>query len=145
MALLQEHRKNGGDSLVRIISVLEANPRSAGMITSLTRALIASMSVSVDQTNGASITTTYDSIKREMEYLLDIDREDYRTQAAYFNALRTTINNALISNGIILEGAIVDAMAVYADRELSDATELTDADFNALMLYYYNAYLDYVS
>ena len=145
MALLQEHRKNGGDSLVRIISVLEANPRSAGMITSLTRALIASMSVSVDQTNGASITTTYDSIKREMEYLLDIDREDYRTQAAYFNALRTAINNALISNGIILEGAIVDAMAVYADRELSDATELTDADFNALMLYYYNAYLDYVS
>ena len=143
MTLLEDMRKMGDDTLVRIISILRENPRAQGMLAAMARVMIYNLSISVDPDNTSSITITYNSLKNAINYVLAIDRTSYSSYSEYMSALRFRLNNAFGANGILLDDDVLGAMAHYVDDNLSNVTIINEREFNELLLYYYDAYLEY--
>ncbi len=142
MELLQERRREGDDTVKKIIEILQANERTAPLVTSLTEALIATLSNNIEL--GEDVTITYDEIKDGMNDVLSVDKEEYETEEEYMEVLTETLDTTLRDNGIELEPEIVDDIAEYVDANYSEMEELTDEQFNDVLLHYYDAYLDYL-
>lgn len=142
MELLQEKRKEGDDTISKIVAILKSNKRSAPMVTALTEALISTLS-NVEIGNG-DVTVTYDSLKDGMNDVLSVDRENYADEEEYMDALSGTLDSTLREHGIELEEEIVDSIAEYVDTNYSEVGELTDEEFNDVLLHYYDAYLNYL-
>ena len=144
VALLQEKRKAGDDTVNQIVNILQGNERTAPIIKAMTQALLSSLSTEIEAPDGSTITVSYDSVKNSMNDVLAVDKESYENEEEYKEALTDTLDTALRNNGIELEEEIVESIADYVDTEYSDVEELTDEQFNDLLLYYYDAYLEYV-
>lgn len=142
LSLLQEQRKNGDDTVNKLVDILQANARTSPLVTALTETLISSLSSNIDLGDG--VTVTYDSLKSGMSDVLAVDRGSYETEDEYKEALTGTLDTTLRDHGIELEAEIVDNIAEYVDTEYSHLEELTDEEFNDILLYYYDAYLEYI-
>ena len=142
MELLQEKRKEGDDTVNIIVDVLQENERTAPLVTSLTEALIVSLSSTVQV--GDNVTITYEELKNDMNKVLAVDKNDYESTEEYMNELSITLDETLRGHGIEIEKEIVDGIAEYVDKEYSEKGEFTDEEFNDVILHYYDAYLNYV-
>ena len=142
MELLQAKRREGDDTVKNMVEVLQANERTAPLVTSLTEALIATLSNSISV--GGDVTVTYDEIKTGMNDVLAVKKDNYATTEEYMEVLSGTLDDTLRDNGIELEEEIVDSIAEYIDTNYSDTEDLTDEEFNDILLHYYDAYLDYL-
>lgn len=142
MELLQERRQQGDDTVKKIVEILKKNERTSSMITSMTEALISTLSNNIQL--GDDVTITYDELKGEMNNLLSVKKEDYETDSEYMEALSGTLDDTLRNHGIELEKEIVDSIAEYVDKEYAGKEEFTDEEFNDVLLHYYDAYLDYM-
>lgn len=142
MELLQERRKEGDDTVKNIVDILQANDRTAPLVTSLTEALIATLSTNIDL--GGDVTVTYDEIKTGMNDVLAVKKDHYDSEEEYKEVLTGTLDTTLRDHGIELETEIVEDIADYIDTNYSDKQEFTDEEFNDVLLHYYDAYLYYV-
>ena len=142
MELLQDRRKEGDDTVKKIVAILQSNNRTAGMVTSMTEALISTLSNNIQL--GDDVSVTYDELKSDMNNLLSVKKDNYETEEEYMDALSGTLDDTLRNHGIELEKDIVDEIASYVDKEYSDKEEFTDEEFNDVLLYYYDAYLNYL-
>ena len=142
ITLLQEIRKAGDDTVIKIVDVLQANGRTSPLIKAMTKSLLSSL-CSTELPGGVGI--TYDSIKDGMTELLKIDREDYISEKKYKEALASGLDELLADNGIKLESQIINSLADYIDSEYSEARELSDEQLNDLLLYYYDAYFEFIN
>ena len=96
--------------------------------------------------NGVEVEVSYESVKESVNEVLSVKREDFTTDEAYKTVLTATLDKALTDNGIELEEEIVSGIADHIDENYSDFVgELTDEEFNDILLEYFDAYLDYVN
>lgn len=144
MALLQEKQKDGDDTLLEIVTILQSNERTAPIIKAMTQALLSSLSTDIQMPDGSTVTVSYDTLKDDMNDVLSVDRDNYQSDDEYMDALSMALDTTLRDNGIEIDDDIVDSIAEYIDSEYSSVTELTDKQFNDILLNYYDAYLEYV-
>ncbi len=145
MSLLEEKRKDGDDALIKIVTALQSNKRTAPLVTALTKTLLSSLSTTVEAPDGSTVTISYDSVKDGMNNVLAVEREDYATEKEYKDALAGTLDQTFRDNGIHLDDEIVGTIANYIDEEYSHLDQLNDQQFNDVLLYYYDAYLQYIN
>ncbi len=145
MSLLEQKRKDGDDVVASAIEILKSNSRTSELMTSLTKALISNISTSIT-VDGVQIEVTYEEVKESVSDVLAVKKEDFATEEEYKEELKGTLDKALTDNGIELEDEVVDGIADYIDENYSDYVgELTDEQFNDILLEYYDVYLDYIN
>lgn len=149
LTILQDHHKNGDESISKVIDILQANERTKGIVKAVTEALISNLSTSIDLGNGVTVEVSYDSIKDGMNDVLSVKRENYFNDDQYMSDLSDALDNTLKENGIEIEKEVVDAMAEYMDTEYIQTNvikndTLNDEQFTDILLNYYDAYLDYL-
>lgn len=145
MSLLQEKRKEGDDTLVNIINILQDNVRTAPLVRAMTEALLTTLSNGVKLPDGSTVEISYESLKEDMNRVTSIDRNAYGSSEEYIEAISTSLDSTLADHGIEMEADIVDAIAEYISEEYSNIDELSDEQFNDMLLHYYDAYLEYVA
>jgi hypothetical protein len=142
LALLQQRRREGDDTVNRMVSIMKMNERTAPILTALTESLINSLSNEVHV--GEGVTVSYDSLKNGLNDVLSVKKDNYETDEEYKEALTGTLDETLRDHGILLEEEIVESIADYVDTEYSHLEEFTDEEFNNVLLHYYDAYLNYL-
>ena len=96
--------------------------------------------------DGVEIEVTYEDVKESVSDVLAVKKDNFATEEEYKEELSKTLDNALTDNGIELESEVVDGIADYIDENYSDFIgELTDEQFNDIILEYYDVYLDYIN
>ena len=145
MAVLQEKQRAGDDTIPEIIAILRKNPRTAPLVRAMSEALLSTLSTGVTLPDGTTVEVSYDSLKEDMQDVLSVERGDYATEEEYIGAISDSLDCTLRDNGITLDGEIIDSIAEYIGSEYEGAGELTDEQFNDILLNYYDAYLEYVN
>ena len=143
-AQLQESQKGGKSVVSQIITVLQKNVRSSKLVKAITESLIASVSTSVELEDGTIVNVSYDKLKRSMNEIIEIKRDDYSSKNEYMTALKDGIYDEFEDHGIELGDEALDNMAEYIDDNYSDIDELSDEEFNDLMLNFYESYFTYL-
>lgn len=144
LTILQEQRKNGDDTLSKVIRILQNNERTSMLVKSLTEALISSLSTNIETNDGTTVTVTYDALKESMNEVLTVKPEAYETPEEYMEALTETLDNTLTEHGIKLEIEIVESIAEYIDGMEFSSDKMTDSEFSEVLLHYYDAYLEFI-
>lgn len=139
VTIITSKNDEGGNVISNIKTILQANPRTTPIVTMLTKLLLSGM---VSEGDGAEI--SYEELKTDMNKVLEVKKENYADEEDYKNALSGTLDSTLREHGITLEEEIVDEIADYVDDNFSEISELTDEEFNDIILQYYDIYLDYI-
>ena len=66
------------------------------------------------------------------------------TEGKYMKVLSNTLDSTLTSHAIKSEKEIVDNIAKFIDEKKFISNEITDQVFNEVILYYYNAFLEFL-
>ncbi|MBO7196581.1 MAG: hypothetical protein J6V80_04550 [Clostridia bacterium] len=143
-AQLQESQKDGDSVISRIINILQRNTRSAKLVKAVTKSLIASVSTSVELEDGTTVSVSYDELKKSMNEVLEVKRDDYSSKDAYISALKESIYEEFEDEGIELEDEVLQNIAEHIEDNYSDTDELTDEEFNDIMLNLYESYFNYL-
>lgn len=144
MSLLNEKREAGDDVMSNVIGILKSNDRTKALMTSITKVLISSISTNVT-VDGVEVEITYDDVKESMKDVLLVKKENFATEEEYKEELTNTLDKALTDNGIELEDEVLKGIADHIDENYSDFEgELSDEEFNDILLEYYDAYLEYL-
>lgn len=142
MSALGDHHEDGNSTVSSLVEILQKNPRTAPLVKAITEMLLDTLTrIEID---GVPV-VSYDQLKNDMEEVLSIDRESYQSDEDYKQALTTTLDNTLIDHGIVLEDEIVEDIADYVDEHFSEIEELTEAQFNSILLHYYEAYQSFIN
>ena len=137
-------RDAGGDTTVsRIVDTIKQNDRTKPLVTLFTKLSVTVMSEEIGVSD--DIFATYDNIKNSLNSdVLTIDKNSYATEEEYVAEVSLALDTTLKNNNIELEKDIVDTMAQYVADNFSEVTEITDEEASDIILYYYDAYLEYV-
>ena len=86
----------------------------------------------------------YETLKTTTNSVLEVNNAEYATPEEHKAAVSETLQETLVANDIELSDEIVDGMAEYImnNEDLLGKSELSDEEFNELMLSYYSAYAD---
>ena len=129
--------ENGATLVDRVTSVISANEHTKPMINAITEISLAVLSESLGL---GGTTVKYDDLKSSMNDVLAVDRENYATDEEYVSARNDTLNNTLVNNGITLDESIINDMGDYIDENYAGKSDLTDEEFNDIILSYYEIY-----
>ncbi len=134
---------NGETVIKKILNIIDSNPRFASLETALVETSIAML------TEGTPVSAeSYQNIKTDFKDIISIAKPnpaDTVAYDAYLDDVASAINDTLVEEGIELEADIIDTMAEYvAENYGGTTTELSDDEFNDIMLNYYDAYLEYI-
>ncbi len=144
LSILDARRQEGDDVVSNIIAILKGNQRTSSLITSMTKVLISNISTTIT-VDGVELEVSYESVKDSVNEVLSIKKESFATDEEYKEELSNALDNALTNNGIELEDEIVDGIADHIGDNYSDFEgELTDEDFNDILLKYYDVYVGYI-
>jgi uncharacterized membrane protein required for colicin V production len=140
--LLVKKDENGNTVIDNVVNELNANPRTAHLVTELTQISISIMLGS--NTLNAEAVEKYESIKTSSNSILAANNAEYDTPEEHKAAVSATLEETLKENDIELEPEVIDGMAEYVmnNEVFAGKEELTDEEFNELMLSYYSAYAD---
>ena len=154
MALLEEKREAGDDVVSNIIEILKGNSRTNSLLTAMTKALISNIipedaTITVD---GVEVEVSYDTVKNSVNEILTVKKED-KTEEEFKEELGNTLDEALKDNKIELEEEVIDGIVDHINENYDEIYsivgdvdgELTDEQFNDILLEYYDAYLGYVN
>ena len=142
--VLQDQRKAGDDTISKLVDILQRNERASCLVKTFTEVLIASLATEVVAPDGTVVTVTYDELKDSMSTVLDVHQRPGETYQEYMDNLSSTLDTTFKDHGINLEEEIVYDIAEYIDSKYEGKNDLTDEEFNDVLLHYYDAYLDYV-
>ena len=140
--LLTKKGADGQTVLSSVISKLNSNLRTAGLVTALTKL---SITVMADSFGGNSVINeqTYDNIKDGINEILSIKEEDFvNDPQGYVDAISESLEQTFTENGIELDEYVVDTMAEHVAEHYSEVEALTDQQINDIILSYYNAFLE---
>ena len=149
MELLQQKSQEGDDTITTIKNILQKNPRTSGMVTALTKSLISTL-IPEDATitvNGQEIPISYDTVKESVSDILSVTKEG-KTDEEFKEELGATLDNALRENEIELDEEAIDEITEHINQNYDEIYavvgdsqgELTDEQFNDILLSYYNQY-----
>ena len=140
-------KNEAGDTVInQVIAELRANARTKPLVTQLTKF---SVSLMAGQIGIEGVTEeTYESVKEGVHTLLSIKKEG-KTEEAYKEEVKTTLNQTLTENNIDLSDEIVDEMAQYVsdnyeNLNIGELEEMDDDKVTDVLLSYYDAYLKYL-
>ena len=142
MTLLGENHQDGSSAVSSIVTVLQSNPRTAPLVRAITDLLLSNL-VTPDVDGAPKV--DYDELKSDVEKVLDVKEENYASEKEYKEALGNVLDGTLKNHGIELEEEIVDGIAEYVADNFSQVDELTDEEFNSILLHYYEAYQEYLN
>ena len=125
---------NGDTTVSKIIAVINENERTKSLLTELTKISITVISSEMDL--GDDVTEVYENIMEGVNNILSTTSDDPEEISAL-------LNETLYNNGIELEEPIIDNMAEYIASEFGDMDEVSEEDFNDIILNYYDSYLEY--
>lgn len=149
MEALQQKSEDGDDTITQIKNILQENPRTSGMVTALTKALISTL-IPEDATivvNGQEVPISYDTVKESVSEILTVTK-DGKTDEEFKEELGNTLKNALENNQIELDQEVIDEITDHINENYDEIYsqvgdgELTDEQFNDILLSYYNQYLE---
>ena len=144
LGILDARREEGDDVVSNVISILKSNSRTSSLITSMTKVLISNISTTIT-VDGVELEVSYESVKNSVNEVLQVKKENYATDEEYKEDLSNALDSALTNNGIELDDEIIDGIADHIGDNYSDfAGELTDDDFNDILLSYYDVYVGYI-
>lgn len=134
-----------GDSVVnKIIDTLSANPRTKGLVTSLTKFSLKLMAESAGNLlpEGMDAEQVYEDVKLGMNDVLEKVNDESITPEEKHEVVKEEINNTLISSGVITEDTPIseeamDSLTDYVMENYVGKEELTDDDINNAILAYY--------
>lgn len=145
-ALLEAMTRRGEDgktAVQKVVDHIKSNERTAALVTTLTKLSITMLTEQLGNSEFEA-TVTYDNLKESMNEVLAVDRENYETEEEYKEVLTNTLDEKLKENNINIEKEIVENIADYVDENYSEKYEnLTDEEFNDILLSYFDAYLEY--
>ena len=95
-------------------------------------------------TDSSDVEISYDDLKEDMNQILDVKKDNYADEDDYMKALSDSLNSTLRQHGVTLDSDVIDEVASYVDENFSQLSEFTEADFNDLILQYYDIYLEYL-
>ena len=127
-------------SIDRIVSTIRKNPRTAPIITTLTKLSISVMASELGL--GENVEAMYDDIKDGINDILAINYEDYANDDEYTAAIADSLNSTLKEQGIELDTEVVTQMADYVGTEFKYHEEFTEDDINDILLSYYDAVIN---
>lgn len=134
--------ENGKTVINKVLDIIDSNARFAKLETALVEMSIAML------TDGEVSAESYNNIKTGFNGIITMTKPDPANEAeyaAYLTNVSGAIDATLTEEGIELEEDILDSMAEYvADNFGGQANELSDDEFNDIMLSYYDAYLEQV-
>lgn len=139
---LAKKDENGETTINKLIAEINKNERSKPLVTSLTKL---SLSILCDQLGvGGDSDIVYESVKGGINAkVMTIDKASYNgDDTAYKAALSSSLNDTFTENNINLDAEIVNDIADYIDEEYisKGVTEISDDEFNDIMLTYYDSY-----
>ncbi|MBR2930199.1 MAG: CvpA family protein [Clostridia bacterium] len=139
--------KDGKTIVTHVTDALSANPRTAHLVTSLTKFSFQIMADSVGNVlpEGVDTDQIYEDVKVGMEDVLasvnnpDIPPEEKK------DVVKTELNNALVNAGVLseetkLDDEVMDVISDHIMTEFEGKEELTDDDINSAILSFYNKY-----
>ena len=144
--LLIEKDENGNTIVDKVVGEFNANDRTKGLVTQLTKVTISLMMNSTTENSGTEINIDehYDEMKNGMNNIVTLKKDDFETPEEYHEAVVENLNTTLTESGIELEPEVVDSMATYiAENHGEKEQELSDEEFNDILLNYYDSYLEY--
>ena len=144
-------KDENGDTLVKLImDEFENNRHTKPLVTQITKVTISLMMSSTLNSGsgtegGAGIDTDYETIKSGLNNVVAIDKTQYEgREEEYYEAVSESLNSTLVENGIELAPEVVDSMAQYIGDTYGDKDEISDEEFNDIMMNYYDSYLEYL-
>ena len=130
-----------GETLIgSVISIIESNEHTKPLVTTITKMTILMLSdqLGVD----AEALEKYNDFKNDFSDVIRINREDYETEEEYKAARNEKINDVMIKNDVEIEPEVVNGIGDYIDENYGDIDELTDEQFNDIMLSYFDSYIN---
>lgn len=142
LSTLTKRDENGVTTVKKVIETINRNERTKPLITMLTDLSVSVMkeAAGVDEETIAIGTNLKSSLN---EKTMKIKKDDYASEEEYVSAVSTSLDETLKENDINLEKDIVDNMAKYVSDNFSDKDEISDEEANEILLYYFDAYLEY--
>ena len=144
-------KDENGDTLVKLImNEFELNRHTQPLVTQITKVTISLMMTGTSNTgigvgSSGNIDTDYETVKGGLNSVVAIDKTQYEgREEEYYEAVSESLNTTLLDNGIELEPEVVDSMAQYIGDTYGDKDEISDEEFNDIMINYYDAYLEYL-
>ena len=134
--------EEGKTSMEKTISVLESNERTAPLVTTLTKMTITVLSQSVGLDENAI--TKYNDMRSDLSSTLSsIDKT--KTKEEQVADVSSSLAESFEKNGMHVETGAIDKMAEHIVENYSESSELTDEEFNDIMLNYYQANKDNIN
>ena len=124
-----------------LIQLMKSNERTKHMGTSIPKLSLSLLTNNLTA-DSEQLATTYANVKDDVNAVLSTKESDYVNKEAYLRALTNRLDDGLKNNGINLDDSMVRSIAEYVDENLSGKTELTEEEFNDVILSYYSAHID---
>ena len=139
-------KREGEDKSVvqRLIALINENERTKPLITTLTK-----LSISMLVTNGLgneefNVDEAYEDLRGTMNNVLAVDSNDYETHEEYIDAVTNTLDESLREHDIVIEEReVLTNIAEYIDENYGSSSELSEEEFNDVLLSYFDAYIEY--
>lgn len=141
-ALTTKDEGEEDNAVQKLVALINENERTKPLITTLTKLSITMLASQLGNSDFVA-EETYDNLKTSMNEVLAVEKDDYDSHEEYMDALTDTLDTNLKANGIEIEKDIVTNIAEYIDETYPDSTELSDEEFNDVLLSYFDAYLEY--
>lgn len=161
LGMIKEKHQNGTDIVTSIKEILQSNPRTSGMVTAITKALV-TVIIPEDATivvDGQTIPVSYETVKESVNEILSVTKEN-KTEEEFKNKLEQTLEKVLIEDNKIeiddeVKEEVIEEIVEHindnydeiygAVGEITGGGELTDEQFNEIIFTYYDAFLEYMS
>ena len=144
--LLTAKDENGNTIVDKVITELNSNERTKVLVTQLTKVTISLMMNATTENSSSEINIDehYDEMKNGMNSIVTLKKDEFETEEEYHEAVVENLSTTLTNSGIELEDDVIDSMATYiAENHGEKEEELSDEEFNDILLNYYDAYLEY--
>lgn len=135
--------ENGQTVIKRTAAILNANPRTAPLVTELTKISVRMMANQMG-TDSETATRVYEGVRTGVESILAIQKESYETEAEYKQAVAKSLDQTFQENNIILHEEVIDTMADYVAEHYGEVEQMRQEDFNDILFSYYDAYAEYL-
>lgn len=145
--LLGATDENGTKVITKIIDKLSENPRTASLVTSLTKFSLKLMAESAGNLlpEGTDADQIYEDVKVGMQDVLLNVNDPSIPEEEKHEVVKESLNNTLIESGVVsadapLSDEAMNSITDYVMENYAGKEELTDDDINNAIFSYYNQY-----
>ncbi|MBQ7333787.1 MAG: hypothetical protein IJW38_05520 [Clostridia bacterium] len=157
--LFRTDESNGKTTIDNAIAILDSNPRTQPIISSLVKISVAYAKESLKEStegagmpelDGVEIEEVYNSVKEGINEIVKIDRTQYATEEEYKGAVSNSVESFIVDNGFVEQSQIDENREEMEEifAEVSDhiienfagQEEVSDAELISVVLEYYNSY-----